>query len=118
MSQHKSKLGKAINKTLRREEKEISGGKKPETDQPETEMSGSIIGSKNVEHLYRDSSPQSQSEDTSLIYYFTEDGEAKARAENAFTVFNNDEQKHAYQNLVLASCMCLVISRNMFVRLY
>jgi len=54
-------------------------------------------------------------EDTSALFYsFNEDGEAKARAESAFTFFNNDDQKHGYLKLALASCMCLVISRNMF----
>ncbi|CAG8680089.1 6981_t:CDS:2, partial [Paraglomus brasilianum] len=38
-----------------------------------------------------------------LIYYLTEDGEAEAKAEKAFIACNNDEEKHAYLNLVLES---------------
>ena len=53
-----------------------------------------------------------------LLYYLTENSEAEARAEKAFTACNNDEEKHDYLNLVLASRMCLIISRNIFVRLY
>ncbi|CAG8601506.1 3584_t:CDS:2 [Ambispora leptoticha] len=40
---------------------------------------------------------------SALIYYLTENGEAEAKAEKAFTACNNDEEKHAYLNLVLAS---------------
>ncbi|CAG8459701.1 6463_t:CDS:2 [Paraglomus brasilianum] len=38
-----------------------------------------------------------------LLYYLTENSEAEARAEKAFTACNNDEEKHDYLNLVLAS---------------
>ena len=51
---------------------------------------------------------------SSLLYYFTENGEAEAKANKAFAGCPNDEDKHAYLNLVLKSCMCLVISSNIF----
>ncbi|CAG8531909.1 4167_t:CDS:2 [Ambispora gerdemannii] len=38
---------------------------------------------------------------SALIYYLTENGEAEAKAEKAFTACNNDEEKYAYLNLVL-----------------
>ena len=51
---------------------------------------------------------------SSLLYYFTENGEAETKANKAFAGCPNDEDKHAYLNLVLKSCMCLVISSNIF----
>ena len=51
---------------------------------------------------------------SALLYYLTENGEAEAKAEKAFTACSNDEEKHAYLNLVLASCMCFIIFINIF----
>ena len=49
---------------------------------------------------------------SALLYYLNKNGEAEAQAEKAFTACNNDEEKHAYLNLVLMSCMCLVTASN------
>ncbi|RHZ48995.1 hypothetical protein Glove_535g3 [Diversispora epigaea] len=42
-------------------------------------------------------------EKSALIYYLTENDKAEARAEEAFNACNNDDEKHAYLNLVLES---------------
>ena len=50
---------------------------------------------------------------SALLYYLN--GEAEAKVEKAFSACNNDEEKHGYLNLILMSCMCLVI---FFICLY
>ena len=58
---------------------------------------------KNIEHLCRDG--LTTKEKSALIYHFTENDEAETKVEKAFIVCNNDDEKHVYLNLVLASYM-------------